>query len=1410
MFLLAASAVAQGAGFAYQGRLNDDNRPASGRYDLTFSLYGESVGGLRLRGPESHSNVLVSNGLFTVTLDFGDKSFDGTAYWLEMAARTNGESGFTTLSQRRQLFPAPYAIFSTTAGEARAVAASNILGVLSVAQLPPPQGNGAGLTNLPASKLIGSAPSATNFTGALVGDVTGRQSATVVSSVGGVSALLVSQGADAANAATSVNTASAIVRRNVGGGFAAGTILGSFVGPGSGLTLLSGDAVATGTVADARLSSNVALLGRDQTFTGSNRFSGAVQLTNAANRLAGTFVGDGSGLTNLSVGPSIGTNTIVAGFSGPLVGDVTGSQGATVVSTVGGVSAANVAVGVTTAFTATEANVGRAVVKRDPGGGFAAGTILGSFVGIGSGLTLLSGDAVATGTVADARLSSNVALLGRDQTFTGSNRFSGAVQLTNAANRLNGTFAGDGAALTNLAATAIVGTAPSATNFTGPLLGDVTGTRVATVVSTVGGVTAANVAAGATLANAATEANASSTVVKRDASGGFAAGTMRGSFVGNGSGLTNLTAAALVGVVSSAANLTGPLLGDVIGLQGATVVSAVGGVSAANVASGVGAANTATSANTASAIVRRDASGGFAAGTITGSFVGTGSGLTNLSGDAVAAGTVADARLSSNVALLGRDQTFTGAVQLTNASNRLVGTFVGDGAGLTNLSVGSSIGTNTIVAGFSGPLVGDVTGSQGATVVSTVGGVTAANVAAGATLANAATEANAASTVVKRDASGGFAAGTITGSFVGAGSGLTQISGDAVATGTVADARLSSNVALLGRDQTFTGSNRFSGAVQLTNAANRLVGTFVGDGAGLTNLSATAYVGTNVIATGFSGSLAGDVTGSQGATVVSTVGGVTAANVAAGAALANAATNANTPHAIVRRDASGDIIAGRISGAFVGDGALLTNVNAGLLVGSAPSATNFTGLLLGDVTGSQGGTAVSAVGGVPAASVASGANRGNAATPTNILGAIVRRDPCDASFVAGTITARFVGDGSGLTNLPTTPPYYAAPAGAVLVSLFSPDAALVAGGYRQFMSTTVPAWVNGSTSNAPSARSGHSTVWSGQAMIAWGGTASGSTYLSSGAMYDPSADSWSTVSSVGAPTARTGHTAVWADTQMIVWGGLGSSGNLGTGARYNPSANTWSAVAASGAPAARMGHVSVWTSSKMVVWGGINNSGLLSDGAVYDPALNQWSTISLTNAPEGRMNAVAVWAGDRMIVWGGTGASGELNTGGQLIFTNGVPAQWLATTTSNAPYARIGHTAVWASDRMIIWGGQSGGVPLDDGGVYCASCDEWKGVSATNAPLPRYDHAVVWTGTEMLIAGGANVAGGLSTSAGYDPSTQQWRPLSNVGGPLARSLLGAAWSGTEILVFGGNSGSQTVASLQRLSPQPAWYFYRKL
>ena len=138
----------------------------------------------------------------------------------------------------------------------------------------------------------------------------------------------------------------------------------------------------------------------------------------------------------------------------------------------------------------------------------------------------------------------------------------------------------------------------TATNFSGSLLGDVTGIQGATVVSFVGGQSAANVASGVVAANAATSSNTANTIVLRNGSGNFSAGTITATLNG------------------SATNFSGTLAGDVTGTQSATVVSR-GGQSATNVASATVLANAATNLDTASAIVRRDGSGNFAAQTIT-------------------------------------------------------------------------------------------------------------------------------------------------------------------------------------------------------------------------------------------------------------------------------------------------------------------------------------------------------------------------------------------------------------------------------------------------------------------------------------------------------------------------------------------------------------------------------------------------------------------------------------------------------------------------------------------------------------------------------------------------------------------------------------------------------------------------
>ena len=161
-------ARAQGTAFTYNGRLNDAGSPASGIYDLQFAVCDAVTNGNYI-GVVTNSATGVTNGLFITTIDFGAGIFTGSNYWLEVAARTNGGGGFTTLSPRQPITPTPYAIYSanaanaTTAGSASSVAAANISGTVQLTQLPGTiltngssgvtlngtlSGNGAGITGV--------------------------------------------------------------------------------------------------------------------------------------------------------------------------------------------------------------------------------------------------------------------------------------------------------------------------------------------------------------------------------------------------------------------------------------------------------------------------------------------------------------------------------------------------------------------------------------------------------------------------------------------------------------------------------------------------------------------------------------------------------------------------------------------------------------------------------------------------------------------------------------------------------------------------------------------------------------------------------------------------------------------------------------------------------------------------------------------------------------------------------------------------------------------------------------------------------------------------------------------------------------------------------------------------------------
>src|SRR5262245_38764592 len=82
--LITPSALrAQGTAFTYQGRLDDGGSPASGTYDLTFALFDHASGVAQIGGTLTNAAIAVTNGLFTVTLDFGAQ-FPGARRWLEI------------------------------------------------------------------------------------------------------------------------------------------------------------------------------------------------------------------------------------------------------------------------------------------------------------------------------------------------------------------------------------------------------------------------------------------------------------------------------------------------------------------------------------------------------------------------------------------------------------------------------------------------------------------------------------------------------------------------------------------------------------------------------------------------------------------------------------------------------------------------------------------------------------------------------------------------------------------------------------------------------------------------------------------------------------------------------------------------------------------------------------------------------------------------------------------------------------------------------------------------------------------------------------------------------------------------------------------------------------------------------
>jgi hypothetical protein len=329
------------------------------------------------------------------------------------------------------------------------------------------------------------------------------------------------------------------------------------------------------------------------------------------------------------------------------------------------------------------------------------------------------------------------------------------------------------------------------------------------------------------------------------------------------------------------------------------------------------------------------------------------------------------------------------------------------------------------------------------------------------------------------------------------------------------------------------------------------------------------------------------------------------------------------------------------------------------------------------------------------------------------------------------------------------------------------------------------------------ARTAARGVWTGKAMLVWGGAVDGS-FADDGASYDPAADRWTPLPPLRI-AARDGHSMVWTETEAIVWGGGG--GAYKDGARYDPAQGLWRILPTSPL-SARAYHTAVWTKKEMIIWGG-DGTVQVADGAAYSPSTNTWRMIAAAPPTfQARSAHGAVWNGSKMIIYGGSGCGSYCSDAAAYDPDTNT---WSAIAPPPAELSGVGARQYPASlatgpslTLATFFGGSNGPNGLSTGATYDG--DAWtviNGPGTAIVPDPdRYSAAAWWGGGRLWFWGGYSFRPPATVvtdgdGAFYDPATKIWTAIP-AGGPSPRAAPVVVWTGTEAIIWGGETNDSLV------------------
>jgi hypothetical protein len=291
----------------------------------------------------------------------------------------------------------------------------------------------------------------------------------------------------------------------------------------------------------------------------------------------------------------------------------------------------------------------------------------------------------------------------------------------------------------------------------------------------------------------------------------------------------------------------------------------------------------------------------------------------------------------------------------------------------------------------------------------------------------------------------------------------------------------------------------------------------------------------------------------------------------------------------------------------------------------------------------------------------------------------------------------------------------------------------------------------------------------------------------------------------GTPAARRFAPLVAAGDEILMFGGIAPAGGSGATRyadvwRYDPVTGSWWDLRPEGGPGPRVGAGAAYDagSGLIVLFGGAAGPcdypycrEVADDTWVYDPERNEWQQRSPTGAPSPRHSHGMVYdvVSDRIVLFGGdTGRRWMDDTWAYDTDAN----VWseIATTEAPWPVAQVAMAA--APDRLVLWGGADR--EDQETWIFDPAAETWERSVSDPAPEPAWDACLVWAAGRMVLIGGegpttVEIAEGVTSREirlrdevwAFDLGSRVWTPLEPL--PDAMSGHGCAAAGGSIVVW---------------------------